>query len=190
MKKRQKIYAYVDESGQDTEGLIFVVSILIFEEEKEVLEAELERIEKESGKKNLKWHKSGRNERMRYIGGLIDAKIMQEKIFYDVFGDSKKYIEMTSYATAKAILKKVDDDYKATVFVDGLKRGEFAVFVKGLRDLRIKTKKIRGIKKDENNIFIRLVDAICGLVRDAKDGEKWATEILEKMNKENIVSEL
>ena len=65
-----------------------------------------------------------------------------------------------------------------------------SVFIKGLRDLRIRTKKIRGVKRDENNVFIRLVDALCGLVRDAKDNQHWAKEALKKLKNKKIVSEL
>ncbi|MEF3692334.1 MAG: hypothetical protein V3574_04760 [Candidatus Moraniibacteriota bacterium] len=56
--------------------------------------------------------------------------------------------------------------------------------------MRIKTKKIRGIKKDENNAFIRLVDAVCGLIRDAEAENKWALEILNELMKNGIVKSL
>ncbi len=47
---------------------------------------------------------------------------MKGRIFFDIFSDTKKYIEPTSYATAKAILKKSgNNEYKVTVFVDGFK---------------------------------------------------------------------
>ena len=98
---------------------------------------------------------------------------------------------MTSFATAKAILKKSGkDDYKVTVFVDGFKKKEIEIFSKGLRDLNIRTRKIRGVKKDENNAFIRLVDAICGLVRDKEDGNEWAGKITAKLIKEKYIREL
>ena len=35
--KKQKLYAYVDESGQDTKGSMFVVSVLVLEEERETV---------------------------------------------------------------------------------------------------------------------------------------------------------
>lgn len=47
----QKLYCYVDESGQDTKGEIFVVGIVILEQERERMEKELESIETISGKK-------------------------------------------------------------------------------------------------------------------------------------------
>lgn len=190
MKKR-KLYAYVDESGQDTKGLVFVVSVLILEQEREMIQERLEKIETESGKKNAKWNKSRHAFRRAYIEEITKADSLKGKIFFDFFSDTKKYIELTSFAAAKAILKKSGgDDYKATVFVDGLKKKEIVIFSRGLKDLRIKTRKVRGVKKDENNAFIRLVDAICGLVRDKNGGNAWAEKAVTKLIKEKIVSEL
>jgi len=56
MKKdsTKKIYAYVDESGQDSEGLIFVVSVLVFEKGRENILEKLELAETKSGKKKMK----------------------------------------------------------------------------------------------------------------------------------------
>jgi hypothetical protein len=194
MKKeteKKKLYAYIDESGQDTGGLVFIVSVLILENEVAGICEELEKIEIESKKKNTKWNKSHHEFRKTYIEGILKMEKLKEKIFFEMFGDTKKYIELTSFATAKAILKKTGkSDYKITVFVDGFKKKEVEIFSRGLRDLRIKTRKIRGVKKDENNTFIRLVDAICGLVRDKEDGNKWAREATAKLIKEKYICEL
>lgn len=95
---------------------------------------------------------------------------------------------MTAYATAKAVLQRVQrDDYVVTVFVDGLRKGEMPQFARGLRDLHIKRRKIRGVRKDENNSLIRLADAVCGLVRDARDGNDWAHSVLQKLEKREII---
>lgn len=190
-KTKKKLYAYVDESGQDTKGFVFVVSVLILEKEREEISEALEKIEAESGKKNMKWHKSRHLFRKAYIEELLKMEKMKGRIFFDVFSDTKKYIEMTSYATAKAILKKSgNNEYRVTIFVDGLKKKEVDIFSRGLRDLKIRTRKIRGIKKDENNAFIRLVDAICGLVRDSQDKNEWAGKTLQKLKTKKLVSEL
>ena len=46
------------------------------------------------------------------------------------------------------------------------------------------------MKKDENNAFIRLVDAMCGLIRDAEEGDVWALSIVKKLLTKNILSRL
>ncbi len=50
------------------------------------------------------------------------------------------------------------DNYKVTVFVDGLNGSELPRFTHGLRDLHIQTRKVRGVRKDENDALIRLAD--------------------------------
>jgi hypothetical protein len=187
---KKKLYAYVDESGQDTGGIIFIVSILILEKEKDLIIKFLKEIEQKSGKKNAKWNKSHYKYRQIYIEEIANTHYLMKSIFFETFGDNKKYIELTSYATAKAILKRANDDYKVTIFVDGFRKTEIKRFAKGLRDLHIKTRKIRGVKKEENNALIRLVDAICGLVRDAQKDNKWAKDILKRMQDKGVVSEL
>jgi len=189
--EKKKLYAYVDESGQDTKGIVFIVSVLILENELDKICAELEKIEIESKKKNMKWNKSRHEFRKAYIEGILKVGKLKGRIFFEMFSDTKKYIELTSFTTAKAILKKSgNSEYKVTVFVDGFKKKEIEIFSRGLRDLNIRTRKIRGVKKDENNAFIRLVDAMCGLVRDREDGSVWAKEITAKLIKEKYVCEL
>ena len=39
----------------------------------------------------------------------------------------------------------------------------------------------------ENNTFIRLADALCGLVRDVEDGQEWASEMLRRLEKKKAV---
>ncbi|MDP2951519.1 MAG: hypothetical protein Q8N55_03995 [bacterium] len=98
---------------------------------------------------------------------------------------------MTSYATAKAILKKAQKKpYTASIYVDGFNKKEVANFSKELRALQINKKKVRGVKRDENNAFIRFADALCGLVRDQEDGREWAIEMVRKLKKRGIVSAL
>jgi hypothetical protein len=57
----QKLYAYVDESGQDTAGRLFVVGVLLLADERDALLPRLEAIEIRSGKHNMKWQKTRHN---------------------------------------------------------------------------------------------------------------------------------
>ena len=62
--KKQKLYCYVDETGQDTFGQLFLVSVVITGSERDDLRRQLRKIEKESGKKQKKWKSA------RTIAGL------------------------------------------------------------------------------------------------------------------------
>lgn len=95
---------------------------------------------------------------------------------------------MTSYATAKAILRRVkNEDYKATIFIDGFRKREIEMFIQGLKDLRIKRRKVRGIRKEESSSLVRLADMLCGLARDASVDNKWASHTLNKLKKRGII---
>lgn len=79
---------------------------------------------------------------------------------------------------------------KAIVYVDGLLKSQVPVFKKHLKhSVKMKTK-VNGVRKDENNAFIRLADAICGLVRDAIQGNEWAEMMLKRLINRGILKEL
>jgi hypothetical protein len=191
MSFRKKLYAYVDESGQDTQGQIFVVSVAVLDSEQRSLAQDLERIEKETGKGNAKWHKSRHEFRSAYIERLVALAGLRQSVFVEVFKDGKEYLKLTTLAAAKAILRKAGGDgYRATVFVDGLKGAELPQFSRGLRELHIHTRKVRGVRKDENDAFIRLADAVCGLVRDAEEAVPWAVSALSQLREAGVVTRL
>ena len=92
--------------------------------------------------------------------------------------------------TARAITEKASDEYKATIFVDGLQRSQIKWFGRELRHLSIRTKKVRGVRRDETEPLIRLADALCGFVRAAESGRGEVTTLLNKARTEGIVKEL
>jgi hypothetical protein len=55
--------------------------------------------------------------------------------------------------------------------------------------LRIKKRKLRGVRRDENNALIRFADAVCGLVRDAGEGER-AAELLKQLMRNGTITAL
>ena len=98
---------------------------------------------------------------------------------------------MTSFTVAKAIIKKADDrEYSVTVYVDGLSKADVVNFGKELKALNIKRRKVKGVRKDENNALIRLADALCGLVRDAREGTPVAVELMSILQKKKAITAL
>lgn len=184
----QKLYCYVDESGQDTEGQFFVVGVVILEQNREKVLNGLEHIEIFSGKRNIKWHKSRQGQREKYLQNILQSSLFKDAIFFKTFTDDKHYLTMTSHATAKAILQKArGEPYIASIYIDGLREKEVIAVSRELHILHIRKKKVKGVRKDENSAFIRLADAICGLVRDAQDGREWASVMLAHLLKSGIV---
>ncbi|MEO8395960.1 MAG: hypothetical protein ABI700_23395 [Chloroflexota bacterium] len=51
----QKIYCYVDENGQETNGRIFVVAVVVIDGDPQAVAAQCEEFEHMSGKGKFKW---------------------------------------------------------------------------------------------------------------------------------------
>jgi len=189
MGDKQKIYCYVDESGQDTKGKLFLVSVVITDENREKLTLELKQIEEESGKGSRKWFNTNKKRRQLYIEKIIGSNLFKSKIFYSKYDDSKSYVDLTILTTAKAVLYKTGDAYQATILVDGLKKTERFRFAAGLRKLKIKVHKVRSVN-DKNDSLIRLADAIVGFIRDYIEGDPHMEKLYKKSVGKKIIQEI
>ena len=67
----QKLYCYINESGQDTKGTIFIVAIAVVGKERDELIKILDNIEIASGKKRTKWNKTKKELKEQYFAQLI-----------------------------------------------------------------------------------------------------------------------
>lgn len=188
--KPQKLYCYVDETGQDTQGRFFLVAIIISGEERENLIKGLEKIEKESLKGISKWRKVIPARRFAYLQMVLKNSLFLNKISYAAFSGRKDYQEMTIIATAKAIVSSAPmTNYEASVYIDGLGRTERYVVGAGLRHRHIKVKRVRGMT-DESSALIRLTDAIAGFVRDYLEGDKNTKPLYEKAISHSLIKKL
>jgi hypothetical protein len=193
MPKSQKVYCYVDETGQDTNGRLYIVVALLSQEPREQLYEALIAAEHESGKGKLKWHKNSTQKRDAYIAKTLRAG-MHLHLYYQVFeGPELSYELTTVYATANAIQAFVRRehiaDYKATVIIDGLPRTMQGRVSKLLRNAGIKTKSVRG-ERDEANPGIRLADAVAGLLRQSYQGNAHFAAMKEALENAGTLEEL
>lgn len=186
---KNKLYAYVDESGQDTKGDLFLVSVVVTGVERDALRRRLAEIERESGKGGRKWTKTRPELRGRYIEQVIRMQALLRHISYSAYRDTRSYVDLTILSTAKALNAVANEPFEATIFVDGLGKTERHRFAGGLRKLRIAVRKVRGVK-DQSDEFIRLADAIAGFVRDAISGEENSKRLLERAVKIGTIREV
>lgn len=177
----QKLYCYVDETGQDTKGKFFLVSVIIIEKSvRDEVNARLIEIEKKSGKGKTKWHSASANRRIAYLHGIDTISALRQNIFYSVYETSDDYLLFTTYTIAKTITSKSLDSYHAIVLIDGLNERECERVMKGLRQLRVNCKKVRGIR-DESDPLVRLADAIAGFLRDYTEEQLYTHELFAKL---------
>ena len=67
----QRLYAYIDESGQETGGRLFIVCTVVVESsERETLLGQLEGLETRSRKGRVKWHSARFAYRQAYVTQL------------------------------------------------------------------------------------------------------------------------
>lgn len=162
-----RIITFSDESGQDTEGKIFVVAtVCCLSDHFSEIDAELENIEIKSGKR-MKWHKEGYKRRIEYVklilGNRIDKKTT---IYYSIFQNKKDYLKLIASHIAKAIINFADaKKYSAKIYIDKIDKGSLKILQKEIKSYNIRYEKIKGYK-EESSASIRLADAICGMIRD------------------------
>lgn len=173
MAKSHKLYCYVDETGQDTLGVFFIVAIVVTDNRQHELEEQLKAIERDTGKKT-KWMKTRDKIRTAYTEALMQQEL-PAMIFLKHYANKKDFDDLEVLATAQAITSYREahcireDEYKLTITVDGLSKTVAARMANEFRKLGIRPRKIVG-KKDESSAIIRLADAIAGLAREAHEG--------------------
>lgn len=164
---KQNLYCYVDETGQDSDGQFFVVSVVIGDSRKDEMIAALEAIERRSGKGNVKWMKVRIRQRLAYISEVLRSPLFRGSLYFSLYTGTKSYMATTVMTTAQAILRAGQSATPAVVYVDGLPKSRLRWFGVELRHLSIRTNKVVGVRREEADALIRLADACCGFVRAA-----------------------
>jgi hypothetical protein len=159
------------------------------EPERERIAALLEDIERSSGKGWLKWNGSRHEKRLAYLKDVLARPEFAGKLFYSQFRDTRDYVDLTIATVANAGEQFLDKESKLAVLVDGLRKGEEKNFSRVLHQHGIHTDKIRGAD-DQKDPFIRLADALCGLISDSLEGNKAYLPLLEKAKQAEMILEL
>jgi len=186
----QKLYCYVDETGQDTEGGLFVVATVITGTDRDRLRDVLRWFERESGKGQKKWTKATRQQRRTYMEHIIQATEFRGRLFYARFSQTRDYLPCVLHTIAQALTTAAGGQpYQATVLIDGLRREERPRVGLGLRQLHVAAKKVRGLR-DESDEFIRLADATAGWVRDYLEGQTDMKRLYQEGVSQGVLQEV
>lgn len=152
---------YVDESGQDTRGELFIVACVAVKDS-DALRRRCVSLESISGKGRTKWAEAERKRRLAYLRTAIsDASSFRATVFYSVFRKTTDYDGATVEGIARAYHELSIPDASVCVYVDALGNKKGHNYKTRLRKLGCSVKKVRG-KKDENEPLIRLADAVAG----------------------------
>lgn len=186
----QKLYCYLDETGQDTQGRLFVVAAVITGDARDSVRRLLERLEYVSGKGQKKWSKATRAQRQAYMTQVLQAPALHARLFYGHFRQTTTYLPCVLHTAAHAVTTvAAGADYRATVLIDGLPREERFRVGAGLRQLQVAVRRVRGLR-DESDAFIRLADAVAGFVRRHLEGHADVTPLFENAVRRQVLREV
>src|SRR3954465_8051576 len=99
----QKLYAYVDESGQDTLGELFLVAVVVTGEAREGLRKKLRTIERVSGKQAKKWRKARLTERVAYLQSVFQLSELIGCIYYAPSPDPRVFVALRTLSPPKPL---------------------------------------------------------------------------------------
>jgi hypothetical protein len=175
----EKLYAYVDETGQETAGTFFLVAVVVAGDDRDVLLDWLSAVEHATGKGKTPWHKSRHPARQAYMDQVLNDAGFSGSVFYSVYPGTRSYHDLTLLTIAKALGERSrGQPYKVTVIIDGLPRSAIRLVSVGLRRIRVPIRKVRGAR-DESHALVRLADAMAGFLRDAEEGQaEWQARLI------------
>lgn len=190
--KPTKLYCYVDETGQDTNGELFIVAIVIADNRREEFEKQMEKLETSSRKYLRKWQKSKKKERLTYIQAALNIVKNYGTFYFVKFGKGvgTNYYPLMTYAIAKTLYEKLGQNpVSYSLIVDALTLKQRLILGADLRKLGISIAKIRG-KRDESDAILRLADALAGFVRDAVENDRESKKLFNQALKNKLITEI
>ena len=182
----ETLYCYTDETGQDTQGKFFLVSVVITGPVRESVRCKLRVIERESGKGTKKWTKATLRQKTAYIERILDRDLFGGSIFYSEYADTTNYPTLIVETLARVLGRQDLRDRKIIIFIDGIGRTERRRVSVALRRRGVQPKKVRGLHHGSDE-FIRVADAVAGFVRDYLEGKDYATKIYERASSGQIL---
>ena len=185
----QKLYVYSDESGQDTQGRLFIAaSVIILAEEQEPLRRSLERIERACGK-DKKWTKAKLRQRRAYLEQVLQLETLRGRLFVGRFENTTTYLPCVLNTIADSTKAIAQEPYRATILIDGLQQSVRHEVARELRRRQVRIANVRGIN-EKNDALMRLADAIAGFARHAIQGRQDTVDRFEQALRRGMIIEL
>ena len=175
-----KIYCYVDESGQHTQGDFFSVAAVIVKtvEMRDSVENTLMEVERTTEKGSTKWTKTHYDKKVQYLRTIATLSELKGCLFYSIYTDTRDYVGATVDTIARMVQQQVTDieTHGLIVVVDGLDKQERQQIAKRLKKAGVMYKKVRGAR-DEGSAWIRLADAIAGFRSDVYKNKPYTQSL-------------
>jgi len=192
-KKKQKIYCYVDETGQDSGANCYITVVVVSAKDQEEFRKKLIGLEKQSKVGAKKWRRSGSKEGELFLRETINEAFEYCKIYYNQYEKPIPFFFPTIEILYGAIKEFIDNkklDYETIIYIDGIDKRKAQALTNALRSKDIFLDHIRSVR-DESEPCIRLADRWAGCIRDAKEEKTdfWK-KIVKKAKKLKMLKRL
>lgn len=177
----QKVYCYIDETGQDLATNIFIVGVLTVLNK---AKAEIWADKIDALKRSPKWKNTKTKNKVEFLKAL--AKSNFEFYAYIVSKEKDTPVaELFQQGIVKVL--KLFRDKDLFVYVDGkIHRRNLGKIASSLRKSGISPKKVRYMN-DEAVSLIRIIDGIVGAVRDYQDGNVVVSKLIKVLLNQNKI---
>jgi len=188
--KKQLMYVYVDEAGQDDTSKIFtVVAVGVFGNERKALEHMVIELEDETRTGRRKWNHAAHSRRVAFLSAILNRKVGKGSVFFGVYQKPIHFFFAVVEIIEKTIIHMVAKDYLARVYVDGANKTVARALTNALRSRRISTRLVKG-KRDESEALIRLADMWAGCIRNAFLDKEDAKQLFARATKEHYLFDI
>ena len=178
-KIMQKLYCYIDESGQDVGSEFFVVVAVVSNKEQYSLREQIIEIESETRVGKRKWHKVDSEKRKQFLQLVLKKKVGRGEVYFVRYQKPLPYFLPMLEILEKSIRDKAEENYKAIVYIDGIDKKKAFELTNALRLRGIKLEFVRSAR-DESEPLIRLADRWAGCIRAAFLGKQNEKKIFEE----------
>ena len=186
---KQKLYCYVDETGQDAGSEFFIVAAVVAWDDMETLRSSLVAMEKQLNVGSKKWHKLRQASRVGFLNAFLGEKYQNLKIYFGRFKKPILYYFPTLEVVQKA-LASFPQPVEAVVSIDGLDSISAKKMTNALRTNRLRLKLVK-CWRDESEVLIRLADRWAGCLRQAFSGHnKDCKDLVSRAQKKSVLKEI
>jgi hypothetical protein len=185
----RKRYFYVDETGQDTQGQLFIVAVVIAEQDLDLWRAACEEIERLSRKGRVKWTLATPDRRLAYMRLVLQSPLFASRLTFARYTEARDYPGLTTQTIALAV-RYAGEDGDNVILIDGLPKERWKDYGRWIRQRGVKVWKVRGVRRDENDTLIRLADAVCGFVRAAYAGQPEMKALFDVAMRQGRIKDL
>lgn len=186
---KQKIYCYVDETGQDVDSLFYIVVGLVSAADQHQLRVQLLEIETNSRVGHGKWHKTKTERNRAYLEEVLQKGAGKGGVYFVRYKKPVHYFTPIVSLLERAIKENIKGYYQAIVYIDGIDKKNAKAVTNALRGCKIHVQAVRGAR-DESEPLIRLVDRWAGCVRKAYEQSRVECDIYEKAKRKKYLKML